>query len=135
MDVKQFKTVAFIILVLGSIATIVLAESDDVFERPTPEDPWFDSRLPPQRPGFYNFLRQCIQKTTRSCGVKVFNAIFAKEVVKDPTCCNNIIKAKYICNRSLSYLLVSLDKFKGDKDLIHTQSNAIYDHCAKIASS
>ncbi|GAB2293647.1 hypothetical protein Dimus_027860 [Dionaea muscipula] len=108
---------------------MVIAQ-EEVFEHPTPVDTWFGLPLPPQpRPGYYKYLGDCIDKTTKACGLKITKAIFGSGKLNDPSCGKKIVEAGYLCNRALSYILAKFDKFKPQAIRIHQNGNAIYDEC------
>ncbi|GAB2302699.1 hypothetical protein Dimus_036696, partial [Dionaea muscipula] len=106
------STLSILLLVLGSISMMVMAQEED-FENPTPSDTWFGLPLPPQpRPGYYKYLGDCIDKTTKACGVKIAKTIFGNGKLNDPSCCRKVVEAGYLCNRALSYILAKFDEFK-----------------------
>ncbi|GAB2276304.1 hypothetical protein Dimus_011036 [Dionaea muscipula] len=129
------STLSILLLVLGSISMMVMAQEED-FENPTPSDTWFGLPLPPQpRPGYYKYLGDCIDKTTKACGVKIAKTIFGNGKLNDPSCCRKVVEAGYLCNRALSYILAKFDKFKPQAAKIYQNGNAIYDKCIVDASN
>lgn len=126
---EKVSVAAVLALVLSSIAIVAIAQ-EEVFVKPTPSDAWFGLKFPPQpRPGFYKFLGDCIDKTTKSCGVKISKVIFGNGKLNDPSCCQKVVQAGFLCNRSLSFILAKFDKFKPQAVKIHQNGNTIYDQC------
>lgn len=133
MESNQSKLIITFILALACIAVESATLDSDSFLKPLPTDPWFNLTLPLEpRPGYFSFLGECIDKTTRPCCTQVFDAIFKKILVNDSSCCRKIIGANYICNRSFSFILGQFDKFKNNATLISQQSNIIYHHCLTV---
>lgn len=131
MVFTQIMVLTFIVV----LRCIIMVNASESFVKPAPTDPWFNSTLPPEpRPGYYRFLGDCIDKITKSCHIQVFDAIFKEILVNDLSCCQNIIKANYTCNRSLSYIFGRFDIFKSNATLISQQSNKIYHHCHEIVT-
>ncbi|GAB2293597.1 hypothetical protein Dimus_027809 [Dionaea muscipula] len=123
------SVLAVLFFVLCSISVVVIAQ-EEVFENPTPIDTWFGLPLPPQpRPGYYKYLGDCIDMTTKICGLKISTAIFGSGKLNDVNCCRKVVEAGYLCNRALSYILAKFDKFKPLAVKIHQNGNAIYDQC------
>ncbi|GAB2228155.1 hypothetical protein Droror1_Dr00009985 [Drosera rotundifolia] len=118
-----------LLFILGSISMVAMAQ-EEVFKKPAPTDTWYGQPLPSQpRPGYYKFLGDCIDKTTKACGLKISKAIFENGKLNDPLCCKKVVEAGFLCNRSLSFILALFDKFKPQAVKIHKNGDAIYDQC------
>lgn len=116
---KYTFCISFIVgLILFNCVTVVKSISDD-YDYDYDDDkklkwlsPWEVQELPPEpRPNYYKDLRSCLKTLTWRCNNRLYNVVFAKQVIHKP-CCKQLYHMELGCLESLAWVL--------------TQGNSLY---------
>ncbi|KAK2976979.1 hypothetical protein RJ640_019200 [Escallonia rubra] len=124
-----FLVLVALIVAYGAIE--VIAAREEIPYKTDPSDPWYGQKLPPQpRKGYYKFLGNCLNVITRQCGRQVLDYVFFVKKIDD-NCCSKLTKMGKLCNKSLSWTLSHIDKFKARSSVIIRRSDEAFDICSR----